>query len=164
MRFSLSMVLLFACGAVATQVAFSHEPAARGATTPATEFGSPGNARDVRRVIDVSLLDTMHIVPDRLSVKQGETVRLRITNSGATPHEFVLGTKKEIDEHHEMMRTMPTMKHADPNAVSVAPGTTADLIWRFSRPGTFLYACLIPGHWESGMQGTVTVGAVAKPR
>ena len=34
---------------------------------------------------------------------------------------------------------------------------TGELIWTFSQPGTFQFACLIPGHMEAGMQGPLTV-------
>jgi uncharacterized cupredoxin-like copper-binding protein len=29
--------------------------------------------------------------------------------------------------------------------------------WQFTRAGEFFYACLIPGHFEAGMVGKVTV-------
>ena len=29
--------------------------------------------------------------------------------------------------------------------------------WRFTKPGTFYYGCLIPGHFEAGMIGKVVV-------
>jgi uncharacterized cupredoxin-like copper-binding protein len=168
MRHAMTLILFLTLGTRAAAVAISHghEPGKSGIATPAsrTEYGSPGNAKEVTRVVELSLRDTMRIEPGRLSVKQGETLRLRIRNKGAVAHEFVLGTQKEILEHRDMMRTMPTMKNDEANAVSVAPGSTAELVWRFDKPGTFLYACLIPGHWEAGMQGTVTVNPVAKPR
>ena len=168
MRYALTLLLVLALGTTAAQIGFSHEhgqgKSAVAAANTATGFGSPGNAKDVSRDIELSLRDTMRIEPAQLSVKQGETLRLRIRNTGAVPHEFVLGTQEEIIEHRDMMRKMPTMMHNDANAVSVAPGRTADLIWRFSKPGTFLYACLVPGHWEAGMQGTVTVSTAPKPR
>jgi uncharacterized cupredoxin-like copper-binding protein len=49
------------------------------------------------------------------------------------------------------------MEHAEPNGRHVEPGQTADLVWRFTNPGTFEYACLIPGHYESGMKGVIVV-------
>jgi uncharacterized cupredoxin-like copper-binding protein len=164
MRHALTLLLVVALGTAMTQGVSSHEPANRKSPPIATEYGMPGNARDVQRTVDISLLDTMRIQPAQLAVRQGETVRLRIRNTGAVAHEFVLGTKEEIVEHRDMMRRMPTKMHDEANAVGVAPGGTADVIWRFSKPGTFLYACLVPGHWEAGMQGTVTVSAAAKPR
>ena len=122
-----------------------------------TAFGEPGNARDVTRTIELSLRDTMIVVPARLDVIQGQTVRLRIKNSGKMTHEFVLGTRADIAEHWQMMKAMPKMRHVEANAVSVAPGATAEIVWRFSESGKFLYVCLLPLHWEAGMQGVVSV-------
>lgn len=168
MRYTLALKLVLAFGTTMAPTCFGHEhePRKSEANAPAvaTEFGSPGNAQDVRRVIEVNLLDTMRITPNEVSVRQGETLRFRIRNTGSVAHEFVLGTPKEIIEHKEMMNTMPTMKNDEANAVSIAPRRTTDLIWRFSKPGMFLFACLIPGHWEAGMQGTVTVTALAKTK
>jgi uncharacterized cupredoxin-like copper-binding protein len=131
------------------------------AATPAKSFGQPGVANDATRTIAIHTTDAMRFNPGSLSIQQGETLRLRITNDGKLPHEFVLGTKEEIAEHAKMMRQTPDMADADANSVRMAPGKSADIIWNFSQAGTFLYACLIPGHWEAGMQGTVTVAAPA---
>lgn len=30
-------------------------------------------------------------------------------------------------------------------------------IWTFNRPGNFDFACLIPGHYQAGMRGSITV-------
>ena len=30
------------------------------------------------------------------------------------------------------------------------------MVWRFNRAGTFKFACLIAGHFEAGMVGTIT--------
>jgi uncharacterized cupredoxin-like copper-binding protein len=30
-------------------------------------------------------------------------------------------------------------------------------VWQFTQSGRFEFACLIPGHFEAGMVGTVTV-------
>ncbi len=48
-------------------------------------------------------------------------------------------------------------KYADPNQVGVEPGKTGELIWQFTRAGTFDFACLVPGHFEAGMVGKVRV-------
>lgn len=125
-----------------------------------TAFGRQGASREVSRTIDITMNDMMRFGPDKLTFQQGETVRLRIKNVGKIPHEFVLGTKEDIAEHAAMMKKNPEMEHADASSARVAPGKTADIIWQFSKAGNFLYACLIPGHWEAGMQGTVTVVAV----
>jgi uncharacterized cupredoxin-like copper-binding protein len=124
-------------------------------------FGQPGAAKDVSRTVAIAMNDTMRFQPDKLNFNRGETVRLRIGNTGKLPHEFVLGTKAEIAEHAAMMRKHPGMIHADANAARLAPGKQADVIWKFSKAGTFFFACLVPGHWEAGMQGTVTVAEPA---
>lgn len=149
-------------------VASAHDmqPATPSATlstaAQAGPFGQPGVSSNVTRTIAISMTDNMIFRPDHLTVRQGETVRLRITNIGKLPHEFVLGTRQELTEHAAMMRKMPNMVHTDASSARVAPGKSADIVWRFSKPGKFLYACLIPGHWEAGMQGSVTVTAPVK--
>lgn len=58
-----------------------------------------------------------------------------------------------------MMRKMPSMVHDDPNAVTVEPGQTRELTWRFVGNQPVLFACNIPGHAEAGMVAT----AMLKP-
>ena len=41
----------------------------------------------------------------------------------------------------------------------VEPSRTQQIAWTFTKPGKFMYGCLVPGHWESGMKGTITVAA-----
>ena len=55
------------------------------------------------------------------------------------------------------MKKYPDMEHDDPNAKSVDPDKRAEILWRFTKAGTFEFACLIPGHREAGMHGTVNV-------
>jgi len=39
----------------------------------------------------------------------------------------------------------------------VPPGRRGDIVWTFNRPGEFAFACLIAGHFEAGMRGTIRV-------
>ena len=32
-----------------------------------------------------------------------------------------------------------------------------EIVWKFTKAGEFEYACLIPGHREAGMIGTIVV-------
>lgn len=120
-------------------------------------LGEAGKASEVKRTIEVTMNDTMRFEPAALSVKQGETVKLIAKNVGKVKHELVLGTDAELKEHAELMRKFPGMEHSDPNMVTVEPGKTGEVIWRFTRAGTFTFACLQPGHFEAGMLGKVTV-------
>jgi uncharacterized cupredoxin-like copper-binding protein len=101
--------------------------------------------------------DTMRFKPENIKVKRGETIRFIVRNTGKVKHEMVLGTIGELKKHAELMRKFPEMEHADPNQVSVDPGMTGELIWQFTKAGTFDFACLVPGHFEAGMVGKVRV-------
>ena len=121
------------------------------------EWGIAGDAKAVKRTIAVKMLDTMRFVPDKIEVKQGETIRFVHTNEGKLMHEFVIGTKKDLNEHAALMLKFPNMEHDEPYMAHVAPGKTGEIIWNFNRAGDFDFACLIPGHYQAGMVGKIKV-------
>ncbi|MEW6703289.1 MAG: cupredoxin family protein [Pseudomonadota bacterium] len=123
--------------------------------------GEPGKAAQATRTVNVDMTDNMRFTPSEISVKQGETVRIVVKNSGAVKHELVLGTPEELKEHYAMMLKMPGMEHADDNMVSVAPGKTGEIVWRFTKVGKVDFACLQPGHYDAGMKGLVNVAQEA---
>jgi uncharacterized cupredoxin-like copper-binding protein len=123
-------------------------------------IGVAGQARKVTRTVNVDMTDNMRFTPASVAVRQGETIRFIVRNSGAVKHEFVLGTEKELKEHYELMKKFPEMEHADPNQVTVVPGKTGEVIWQFTQSGKVDFACLQPGHYDAGMEGAVTVAAV----
>jgi len=125
----------------------------------ALAIGEPGKATDVMRTVHVDMSDAMRFVPASIAARQGETVRLVIRNSGKLKHELVLGTETELKEHYEVMKKNPEMEHAEPNMVTLAPGKTGEVIWRFTKAGRVDFACLQPGHYEAGMKGLVDVAA-----
>jgi uncharacterized cupredoxin-like copper-binding protein len=49
------------------------------------------------------------------------------------------------------------MSHDDPNSVLVEPGKTAELVWTFDTDATLEFACNVPGHYEAGMVGPITI-------
>lgn len=119
--------------------------------------GSPGDAANVGRIVEVAMNDSMRFTPDSLTFDAGETVRFVIRNDGKIPHEFVIGSMSELLEHAEMMRSMPAMQHAEANMLTLAAGAEGELVWHFDAPGTVDFACLIPGHLEAGMKGVIAV-------
>jgi uncharacterized cupredoxin-like copper-binding protein len=121
------------------------------------EWGIAGDRKPGIRTIEIKMTDNMRFTPDRIEVKQGETLRLVHHNAGKVMHEFVLGTKKELDEHAGLMTKFPNMEHDEPYMAHVGPGKTGEIIWTFNRPGEFDFACLIPGHYQAGMVGKVKV-------
>jgi uncharacterized cupredoxin-like copper-binding protein len=84
-------------------------------------------------------------------------VRLVVRNTGKLEHELVLGTLAQLREHAALMRKYPGMEHDEPFMAHVAPGGTAEMIWKFTRPGEVHFGCLVAGHFEAGMAGVVRV-------
>lgn len=124
-------------------------------------IGMPGDAGSVDRTIDVTMRETddgdMIFEPASLEIAKGETIRFNVMNKGELEHEFVIDTIEGNAEHKEAMAKMD-MEHDDPNSVRLDEGGTGEVIWKFSNEGTFEFACLIPGHYESGMHGPINVG------
>jgi uncharacterized cupredoxin-like copper-binding protein len=123
------------------------------------DWGIAGDASAAKRTIEISMADNMRFTPDRIEVKQGETIRFVIKNSGKVMHEMVLGTKKDLDQHAAMMAKFPKMEHEEPHMTHVAPGKSGEIVWTFNRPGEFDFACLIAGHYQAGMVGKIKVAA-----
>jgi uncharacterized cupredoxin-like copper-binding protein len=122
-----------------------------------TDFGQEGNPNRVTRTIEVDMADSMRFTPANVSVRRGETIRFVVRNDGKVLHEMVLGTRKAIAEHAELMKKFPEMEHADANMAHVKPGRTGEIVWQFTKAGEFQFACLQPGHFEAGMVGMVSV-------
>ena len=141
----------------------SHGTPAR-AAMPAEQkpWGIAGDPARVSRTIDIRMSDDMRFTPDRLTVREGETVRLRALNRGRVLHEIVIGTPEELAAHAELMKKHPGMEHDEPYMAHVAPGQTGEIVWHFNHPGDFEFACLIPGHFEAGMVGRIRVEPVQK--
>lgn len=126
-----------------------------------TAFGRSGDPAKVARTIDIHMRDTLRFDPAQITVQQGETVRLRAHNEGHGLHEIVLGTDEELREHAALMRKFPNMEHDAPYLAHLAPGQQGDIVWQFTKPGRYQFACLVAGHFEAGMVGTITVAAQA---
>lgn len=126
-----------------------------------TEFGRTGDPKEVTRTIVVDMTDDMRFTPDQIDVKRGETLRFQIVNQGKVIHELVIGTERELIEHADLMKRFPTMEHDEPFMAHVQPGGRGEIVWQFTQPGTFRFACLMPGHaWNDlrdGMVGTIVV-------
>jgi uncharacterized cupredoxin-like copper-binding protein len=120
-------------------------------------FGRQGDPRKVKRVISIDMSDTMRFFPSEVSVKRGDTVRFEVRNIGELAHEMVIGTMDDLKKHAAHMKKNGEMHHADANAAHAAPGTSERIVWQFTKSGEFYYACLVPGHFDAGMIGTIVV-------
>ena len=126
-----------------------------------TPWGIAGEAKHAR-TIEIRMGDDMRFRPARIEVREGETIRFVVRNGGKVLHEMVIGTAQELKEHAVMMRKFPKMEHDEPFMAHVKAGRAGELVWNFNRAGTFQFACLIPGHFEAGMKGTIIVQPTEK--
>lgn len=145
-------------------VALAHGDSGRANTakpisTDQHPFGIEGDPRKATRTIAISMDDRMRYSQTEIRVAQGETITFVVTNNGKLLHELVLGTEDELKKHAELMRKNPGMEHDEPYMAHVKPGSSEKLTWRFTKPGTFLFGCLVAGHFEAGMHGKVVVAA-----
>ena len=137
--------------------AHSHGPApviSQSATAAPTNAPTNQAVREIRLSVD----DTMRFTPARWDAKVGETVRIVLTNTGKLPHELVIGSQTEVESHAKAMSNH-SHSHAHSNVVSAAPGQTAQADYTFTQAGTFTMGCLVAGHFEAGMRGTIEVSS-----
>ncbi|MEN8239124.1 MAG: plastocyanin/azurin family copper-binding protein [Actinomycetota bacterium] len=122
-------------------------------------FGDPMESSDADRVIEITANDDFTFLPSGATVTTGETVTFRVTNTGAIPHDFVLGDEHMQDEHEAEMAEMggDMAMHDEPNAFVIEPGETKEMTWHMTEPGEILFGCHQPGHYVAGMKGTVVV-------
>jgi uncharacterized cupredoxin-like copper-binding protein len=137
-------------------------PGGKGHSHAHSEFsaGEPGDPKKPARIIQVTMQEgdgKMMFLPDRLEIKRGEQVKFMLRNNGELDHEFILASTAENVKHAEEMKKNPEMEHDDPNAKRLSPKKTNEIVWKFTKAGQFEYGCLIPGHREAGMTGTVIV-------
>lgn len=125
-------------------------------------WGIAAESHTAQRTITIEMDDNMRFTPDVIDVREGETVRLAIRNRGKLLHELVIGTPQALDEHAALMMKFPNMQHDEPHMAHVNAGRRGEIVWTFNRPGEFKFACLIAGHYQAGMVGTLRVQPASK--
>ena len=122
--------------------------------------GEPGDPGTPSRNVTVAMTDDSGVMAFHTSlrlVNRNEQIRFTVTNRGSIEHEFIIDSAERNAEHKAAMARDPHMMPSSKNGVRLGPGKSGELLWKFSKAGTFEYACLIPGHYEAGMHGTLTV-------
>lgn len=134
----------------------SHSHAAPAAPTSVSALQ---NLNPNSREVTIDMADHMRFTPSSLEVKQGETIRFIVKNSGNLRHEWVIGNERELLEHAAEMKKSKagSHKHDMANAISLAGGEQGVLTWTFDKPESLAMACFEPGHYEAGMKGIITV-------
>lgn len=111
------------------------------------------------RTVEIAMTDHA-FVPDVVSLFKGETVRLRFTNEGTSPHEAFIGDQSAQDAHEEFM-THVRAGHAEhahgEEMIRVEPGKSDDLVVTATKDGELLIGCHEADHWARGMVATIRV-------
>ena len=159
-RITRGLVSAFVAGGLASAAFLVAERPLRAHDAQHFSAGEPGNPKRASRVVAITMTEEdgkMLFKPNRIVVRRGEQIRFVLANAGYLDHEFMIATVEENKKHAALMQKYPDMEHDDPNGKTVKTKQKGELIWRFTRRGEFEFACLIPGHYEAGMIGTVVV-------
>ena len=122
---------------------------------------SDGRARRV----EVTMVD-IDFKPKTLEVAKGEEVQFTFTNDGKIRHEAYFGTPEDQADHEKEMAEAGEESgghdahgggSGDNNKITVEPGKSGDLTYRFDEAGTYEIGCHEPGHYAAGMKITVNV-------
>lgn len=125
------------------------------------------------RLIEIEATEQMKFNVTAITAKPGELLHVRLKAVGTMPkaamqHNFVLlkaGTDAQAFANDAMMAAatsyIPAAKKAQVLASTptmVGGGETADVTFKApEKAGTYTYLCTFPGHFASGMKGTLTV-------
>ena len=123
--------------------------AAASGTAQASPSGSTAPVRRVELTAHYS-----HWSISGLTVKAGTVVDFVAHNADPIDHELIVGDQAVQDRHERGTEARHPPK---PGEVSIPAGTTAETAIELSVPGTYIFACHIPGHYAYGMHGTITV-------
>ena len=161
MRICLSIAFALAAAAASAYVYGAEPQHAEGShdhsKAEETAYGRAADPAMADRTVVVEMRDSFEFSPSEITLGVGEIVRFVPTNAGKHEHEMVIGTMKDLEEHYEAMKSNPAMRHAEPNMARVAPGQSGVVVWQFTRPGEFYFACLVDDHFDAGMIGKLHV-------
>lgn len=135
-------------------------PGAAGHSDAEMAYGKPGDPKKPARIIQIAMGERdgkMEFIPAKIEIRRGEQIKFQLRNNGALDHELVMATLQENLDHAIEMKKNPDMEHDNPNAKRLAPKKTGEIVWLFTKAGQFDFSCLIPGHREAGMTGTIVV-------
>jgi uncharacterized cupredoxin-like copper-binding protein len=122
--------------------------------------GQPVRANAKASQVDIVFSEVdgrLNITPRQLKFTRGQTVKFSLRNDTNVKHEFVLGSVAENLGHAQSMQLSPDFEHHEVNGRVLKSKSSAMFHWRFTRSGTFEFACLVPGHADSEMRGQIVV-------
>jgi uncharacterized cupredoxin-like copper-binding protein len=106
-------------------------------------------------VVEVGLdIDRSEFSARRLRVREGTLLQIDLRNLDPIAHELVVGD----DAVHRAHERGDEGRHPPrPGELSVGPGDTGRTFVALDDPGTYRFACHLPGHVAYGMTGEIEV-------
>ena len=109
--------------------------------------GFVAGTKSAPRVVQILAEPQLRFTPADVRIVEDETIRFEVTSMGMVAHEFKVGPLAAVQADAE----------SAPEIADVGMMQTKILTYTFSGPGPFGFACHVAGHFEAGMQGTITV-------
>jgi len=126
-------------------------------------FSGSASAKDKVKLKDITGREVEVAVPvEHVILGEGRQMYFVAALDTEEPFKRVVGwrddfKKADLDGYNAYLEKFPEMEHEDPNAIRLAPGKSGEIVWKFTNDGVFKIACLVPGHYDTGMHGDVTV-------
>jgi uncharacterized cupredoxin-like copper-binding protein len=111
------------------------------------EAGFVAGTPSAPRVVRIAATANLRFTPDTVRVQADETIRFEVTAMGPVTHEFMVGPAADVAA--DLAGT--------PEVAGISMMQTASLVFTFTGPGPFAFACHAPGHYEAGMAGSIIV-------
>ena len=164
-----SSILLLSAITLANTPALAHpshdtagaRKAAPGTSTSTADkpYGRPGEAGQVTRTVNLDIGVSMRVTPANISVKQGETIKFIFKNSTKSQQVVLVGTAADLKDRAAMLKQFPKMEMNQPNQTKANAGESAELVWQFTKAGTFNIGCAAPACLDNGAAGKIAVNA-----
>lgn len=104
--------------------------------------------------------DNFRFEPAIVTVKAGQQIKLTFKNAGTVEHSFAI-LKPGTDLNHMMEEAHNEEARHDELMLEIhelAAGASASETFTVpTQPGDYTFACLVPGHAQAGMVGTLKV-------
>ncbi len=157
-------------------------PAADSATMPATDGATMNTAganaktmdmgKDGLKISDTGSFDreiklTMsewNFSDMQIDVKAGERIKFTVNNGGQIPHEFMFMSMPLMSAvtYRQTRADWSLLEHEALYEKSlVLPGGEFSFVLEVTKPGTWMFMCMLPYHMEMGMMGQMSTQGAA---
>ena len=126
-------------------------------------LATPCTADCDRTVVVMTVRDSMFFSLSNIAGATGQTLAIEFTNTSRLPHNIVIvdGDMAVATEVNRNAINQADYLPAHPAVVAsmpmVMPNQIGGIVWEPTQPGTYLFICTYPGHFDAGMYGTLTI-------